>query len=443
MAKEKLFVCSNCGTEFSKWEGKCKSCGEWNTIADKPKSLQKTFVKPAVKAQKLNLLPTENLSRINTGSKEFDITTGGGLVHGSTVLIGGEPGIGKSTLALQIINKCLSLYVSGEESPSQIRQRADRLKVATDNIYITTNTIVEEIEQLIDDVNPLIVLVDSVQTISTSQVSSQSGSVAQIRESASRLSDFCRSRNITLLLIGHITKEGNIAGPKILEHIVDTVLYFEGDFTREYRILRAFKNRYGSVNEIGLFQMTSEGLSEVADKNSIFLSPYLKQSPGNAICAAIEGSRTILFEIQSLVVTSAFANPRRMADGFDLNRFILLVAVIEKHLGLKLSATDVYLNVAGGFQINETASDLAVAVSIISSYLGKAVSSHTGFLGEISLSGDIRPVSQSERRVTEFEKNGFKRVFLSAKDASISEKVFSGKIFSVGNISEIVKNLFE
>ncbi len=443
MAKNKIcYVCVSCGAQSPKWSGKCDACGQWNSIVETDAEPKK-ITSENINFMKLSDVSADSQKRILTGINEFDLVCGGGIVPGAVTLIGGEPGIGKSTLALQVAAKMKTLYVSGEESPQQIRHRSDRLKISGKNIIITANTIVEEIESIIKKEKPECVFIDSVQTISTINCQGPAGSVTQIRESTLRLSELAKKMSIPLFLIGHITKEGSIAGPKILEHVVDTVLYFEGDFTHDYRILRAFKNRFGSVNEIGLFRMESSGLTEISDKNSIFLNPYSTASPGFAVCAAIEGSRTILFEVQSLVSFSSFSNPRRMADGFDLNRLILLIAVLEKHGACKLSQFDVFLNVAGGFQINETASDLAVAVSIASSSIEKPVPSKTGFLGEISLSGEIRPVSQAQRRAQEFERNGFTKLIVSDKDSrDITSAVFSGEIIPVRSIGKVLEVIF-
>jgi DNA repair protein RadA/Sms len=423
MAKQKdktLFVCASCAAEYAKWMGRCEQCGSWNTITEgtvKTEAPVRRERSGRIEALRLSEVQQSGCERIMTPSREFNLVCGGGIVPGSIVLIGGEPGIGKSTLALQTAGAFKTLYVSGEESPVQIRQRGDRLGIDLSNVHVSTNTSVGEIRTLVKEVRPVCIFIDSIQTISTPEIAASAGSVSQIRESTVQLTDIAKSTNIPVFLIGHITKEGSIAGPKILEHIVDTVLYFEGDFTREYRILRAFKNRYGSVNEIGLFRMTPKGLEEIKDKNSVFIHPDASNAPGSAVSTAIEGSRTILFEVQSLATFSSFANPRRMSDGFDLNRLILLAAVIEKHAGLKLSNFDLFLNVAGGFSINETAADLPVALSVASSVKEKPLPRGTASLGEISLSGEIRPVSQPERRVTELARSGFTRIILSNKDA--------------------------
>lgn len=440
--KKAIYVCISCGQETGKWTGRCMNCGEWNTIVEAEKHSPKKLTN--AKAVRLDTINSDDVVRLTSGIGEFDLACGGGLVPGAVTLIGGEPGIGKSTLSLQIAGAFKTLYISGEESAVQIRQRADRLKVKQENIYISGATIVENIEELIDEHKPECIFIDSIQTVSSSELSGPPGSVSQLRESALKLTSVAKSRSIPLFLIGHITKEGSIAGPKILEHVVDTVLYFEGDFSKEYRILRSFKNRFGSVNEIGLFRMTDTGLEEVSDKNSVFLNPEGSHSPGTAIGAAIEGSRTILFEVQSLVSYSSFSNPRRTADGLDFNRLVIIVAALEKYARLKLSEYDVFINVAGGFSIDETSSDLSVAISIASGFTNSPVSKETGFIGEISLSGDVRPVSQIERRVTEYRRSNFKRLFVPAYNLKEAQKSAEGmQITGVRSINEAVTSLFK
>jgi DNA repair protein RadA/Sms len=446
VAKQKiLFVCSSCGAEYARWAGRCTSCDSWNTIHEvtvDPSAKKKTNAsKPS--AVILSKVEYTGVERIMTPVSEFNLVCGGGIVPGSVILIGGEPGIGKSTLSLAIAGSLKSLYVSGEESAIQIKQRAERLGVNTANILVSTQTDVDDIETLIKEHRPNAIFIDSVQTMSCAHIPVPAGSVSQVRESAARLSDIAKSTNIPLFLIGHITKEGSIAGPKILEHIVDTVLYFEGDFTREYRVLRAFKNRYGSVNEIGLFKMTARGLEEVKDRNALFLNPSSTDSAGSSVSAAIEGSRTILFEVQSLAIFSTFANPRRMSDGLDQNRLILIAAVLEKHTGLKCSNFDLFLNVAGGFSINETSADLAVALAVASSMKEVPIPRGTAFLGEISLSGEVRPVSQPERRVQELVRTGYTRIILSKKDAAECRgHKIEGELTAVATIAEAIAKTF-
>jgi DNA repair protein RadA/Sms len=439
--KQPSFMCLACGGEFPRWLGKCPECGEWN-------SLVKSEVKPAGPSAPADATPLADIvmdshARAATGIAEFDLACGGGLVPGSVILIGGDPGIGKSTLALQVAGSIRCLYVSGEESPPQIRLRAERVRANIANIEISTATSSAEIVALIGEKRPGCVIIDSIQTLHSPGLPGAAGSPAQIRESASRLIEAAKRVSVPVILIGHITKDGLIAGPKMLEHMVDTVLYFEGDFSRDYRVLRCFKNRYGSVNEIGLFRMTERGLEEVRDRNAVFLNPYASTAPGNAVSAAIEGSRTILFEVQALVTTTSYSNPRRMSDGFDYNRIILITAVLEKHALLNLGAFDVFINVAGGFTIGETAADLAVAVSIASSLKGRPVPHDAGFLGEISLSGEIRPVAQCGRRALEFGRSGFKTLYVSRRDLEEAKQSgFKGDIIPLQNIAEAMDRLF-
>jgi DNA repair protein RadA/Sms len=442
MAKIKnLYVCIACGFESGKWAGKCPSCGEWNSLVEAEKNSPKKIENAEV--VRLDKIEKDELKRLSSGISEFDIACGGGIVRGAVTLIGGEPGIGKSTLALQIAASLKTLYISGEESAVQIRQRAERLAVPLSNIYLSNAIIVENIEEMLNDIQPECIFIDSIQTVSSSEIGGPPGSISQLRESSIKLTALAKKKNIPVFLIGHITKEGSIAGPKILEHIVDTVLYFEGDFNKEYRILRSFKNRFGSINEIGLFTMTNKGLTEVEDKNNVFLNPGGSDSPGTAIGAAIEGSRTILFEVQSLVSSSSFSNPRRTADGLDFNRLVILVAALERYTKIKLSTYDVFINIAGGFRIDETSSDLAVAISLASSFTNEPLKKSTGFLGEISLSGDIRPVSQIGRRILEYKRSNFTRVFVPIYNVDDAKKdAGTVEIIGVKTLVQVVSKVF-
>ena len=441
MAKKKsTFICISCGNEYVKWHGRCPHCDEWNSIVETEADTKKRGKKPEAIA--LSHIDYNKFERIKTKIEEFNLVCGGGLVPGSTILIGGEPGIGKSTLSLQIASSLRTLYISGEESPIQIRIRAERLQVGNANIIVSSNTTVDDIMTLIRSEKPECVVIDSIQTLNVPDIPGLTGSVSQIRESAIRLADISKKLDIPILLIGHITKDGAIAGPKLLEHIVDTVLYFEGDFSREYRMLRAFKNRFGSVNEIGLFKMTERGLIEVQDKN-IFINSFSSKSPGNAITTVLEGSRALLFEVQSLVTPTTFANPRRISDGFDLNRMIILIAVLEKHALLKLCNFDVFINVSGGFRIDETSADLAVAMAIASSLKNSPIPSDTGFLSEIALSGELRPVSQCQRRIQEFKRSGFRTILLSKSDYNDMHDNESMKdIVGLNTIAEAMDTIF-
>ncbi len=441
--KSPQYICSSCGSGFSKWHGKCPDCGEWNSVFESHADTNKTAAKKA-EIFTLSEISAEGTARIDTGLSEFNLVCGGGLVPGSVILIGGEPGIGKSTLALQIAGKLKTLYISGEESPAQIKQRADRLSIKNSSLNLSTACNVEQIIEAAHTLKPQCLIIDSVQTIYTKDIPGMAGSVSQIREASSRLADFSKKNGIPVLLIGHITKEGSIAGPKVLEHLVDTVLYFEGDSSRDFRILRSFKNRYGSVNELGLFRMTSLGLEEVKDKNKIFLNPFMSSSPGNAVTCALEGSRTILYEVQSLVTETNFSNPRRMSDGLDLNRLIIMCAVLEKHTGIQINNFDVFLNVSGGFRISETAADLAVAMSIASSVKNKSIPEKTGLLGEISLAGELRPVSQCGRRASEFRLAGFETLIIPAGDAAdVKNSGYKGELIPVKTIHDAASMLFK
>lgn len=431
--KTSVYVCTSCGAETLRWQGKCLECGEWNTYA--LKEHPKTHSHPS--AVRLADIAPSGSARSLTGISEFDLVCGGGLVSGSVVLLGGEPGIGKSTLALQIAGAVPTLYISGEESPSQIRIRADRLGVPTVNVHVSTSTNPQEIIELVEKERPECVIIDSVQTLCDPAMPTAAGTPTQIRESTARLIDAAKKNSVSIILIGHITKDGIIAGPKILEHMVDTVLYFEGDFTRDFRVLRSFKNRYGSINEIGLFKMGPKGLEEVRDKNELFLNASSGPSPGSAISTAVEGSRIIVFEVQSLVTQTDYANPRRMTDGFDYNRLMLITAVLEKHASLALGNFDIFLNVAGGFTVHDTSADLAVALAIASSLKNIPLPHDAAFLGEISLAGEIRPVAQCGRRVMELDRSGFKTVYVAARDLEEAKRsAFSGEIVPVERIEK-------
>lgn len=439
-AKKTSYTCTNCGATYGKWMGRCSQCDQWNTIEEDSPSPEKPVTGTA---RNLASIGHEETRRIETGIAEFDLICGGGIVPGSVILVGGEPGIGKSTLALQVASRFPTLYISGEESPSQISARADRLGIDKKPVKLSVDTTIPQVIDLMDKEKPVCCIIDSIQTLTTPGITGGAGSVSQIRESASRLAEQARKSGTAIILIGHITKEGSIAGPKVLEHLVDTVLYFEGDFTRDFRVLRAFKNRYGSVNEIGIFRMTSRGLEPVSDRNEIFLSPATGNSPGHAITPVIEGTRVVLIEVQGLATFSTFPNPRRMADGLDLNRLIILAAVLEKHGGLKLGSFDVFINVGGGLHVKETAADLAVAMAIASSLKNQPLPAKTGFLGEISLAGDIRPVSQVQRRVSELSNGGFERIILPSDDMKEAGKTsFSGELTGVSTVKQVLDLLF-
>lgn len=414
-----IYVCSECGYETAKWLGKCPSCGEWNTLNEEIRETAKAgTVKPErrmsssySKPMTINEISTDDEQRYFTGSKELDRVLGGGIVKGSLVLLGGDPGIGKSTILLQICNylgRMLKiLYISGEESRRQIKLRAMRLDVNSDNLYILTETDVEVAAEYIRSEKPDLVMIDSIQTMNFTELSSSSGSVTQVRECTNILMRTAKTLDIPVIIVGHVNKDGAIAGPKVLEHIVDAVLYFEGDKQMSYRILRAVKNRYGSTNEIGVFSMGDKGLSEVENPSLMLLSGRPKNVSGTCVACVMEGSRPILAEIQGLATTTGFGNPRRMSTGFDYNRMSLLLAVLEKRAGFYFSNLDTYINVVGGLRLDEPAADLAVSMALVSSLKDIVIPDDFLAFGEIGLAGEIRSVSHAEERVKEAARLGF------------------------------------
>ncbi len=424
MAKTKTrYVCSNCGATYIKYQGKCNECQSWGTLVEEvireekePKNSSSigrlnTFASP----RRLREIHTLKEERISTGIKEFDHVLGGGLMAASVVLIGGEPGIGKSTLMLQIVPNLPDkkiLYVSAEESIHQVRNRAERMGVDSDNFFLFSETELETILEVLSSHKPDIVIIDSIQTIFSNQLESSSGSVSQVRECTSKLMQFSKREGTVTIIIGHITKEGVIAGPKVLEHIVDTVLQFEGDAHYRYRVLRALKNRFGSTNEIGVFEMGEKGLVEVSNPSEIFLSERSYGISGSCVAATIEGSRPLLVEIQALVSKTNYSAPQRISSGFDQRRLALLLAVLEKRLGLPMWSHDVFLNIAGGLRLDEPAIDLSVAVAIVSSLRDIPADSSTCAVGEIGLSGELRSVAHLERRIMEAKKLGFEKIVL-------------------------------
>ncbi|MDR0368575.1 MAG: DNA repair protein RadA, partial [Bacteroidales bacterium] len=424
MAKAKsIFYCQNCGTQSAAWVGKCKNCNQWDTYVEE--IVQPTT--PSHRSENLNksiprkideIETDQSLFRLNSGIHELNRVLGGGIVCGSIVLLGGEPGIGKSTLLLQLAlslpTEITVLYVSGEESETQLKMRADRLKQRNKNCYIVNETNTQTIFQHIDAIKPQLLIIDSIQTLQTNMLESSAGTVSQIRETTAELQRFAKSTAIPVFLIGHITKDGSLAGPKVLEHIVDAVLQFEGDQNYGYRIVRATKNRFGSVSELGIFEMQQSGLREVSNPSEILISQHSEETSGIAIAVTIEGLRPFLIEIQALVSPSVYGNPQRSATGFDLRRMGMLLAVLEKRCGLKLNAKDVFLNITGGIYTDDPASDLAVIAAIVSSAVDIPVDSKTCFAGEIGLSGEIRPVNRIDQRINEARKLGYKRIFISS-----------------------------
>lgn len=420
MAKSKsTFVCSECGYESLKWLGKCPSCGEWNTMTEEmistvsSKSIASSLVS---KVMALDEITTDVEKRISTGINEFDRVLGGGIVLGSLVLISGDPGIGKSTILLQICQylgqKHKVLYVSGEESANQIKMRANRLGVTTENLYLLTQTDVSVIVETIKNEKPDLVIIDSIQTMLYSEVSSSAGSVTQVRECTNIFMHTAKGLGIPIIVVGHVNKDGAIAGPKVLEHIVDTVLYFEGEKNYSYRILRGVKNRFGSTNEIGVFDMTGEGLKEVLNPSLMMISGRPKNTSGTCVACVMEGSRPILAEVQGLVCATGFGTPRRMSTGFDYNRMSMLLAVLEKRAGYFFNNMDAYINVVGGLRLDEPAADLTVAMALVSSLKDKAVGDNILAFGEVGLAGEIRAVSNCEQRVSEAYRLGFERCII-------------------------------
>ncbi len=452
MKKNTFFECEHCGYKSRKWLGKCPDCQSWNSfveVKEEKTGGQKRGKSLATQAKPLAIteIDSEKHIRIETGIKEFDCVLGGGIVPGSITLLGGEPGIGKSTLMLQISDKIATkgqvLYFSGEESPSQIKLRAERLNALNANILLSGEIILEKIIEQTREINPLLVVVDSVQTMFSEELSSAPGTVSQIREVATRLLFEAKNSGIPFFLIGHITKEGTIAGPKLLEHIVDTVLYFEGDRFQAKRLVRAIKNRFGSTNELGLFEMTGEGLIPVINPSEFFIGERPEDTTGSAIVCAMEGTRAILVELQALVSESAFGNPRRMAIGIDVNRLHLLLAIIEKRLGYLMARDDVYINVAGGLSIYEPSVDMGIAFAVVSSFLNKPIDKDTVFIGEIGLSGEIRSVSAINKRLVEAKNLGFKKAVLPATKEKIDKSVENGmEIIKVKTLKQAFELFF-
>lgn len=421
MGKEKTrFVCQACGFVAPKWLGKCPGCGKWNALVEEretPARGGRYATGTMARAQPITSLTVTSEVRRDTGLKELNRVLGGGLVPGSLILVGGDPGIGKSTLLLQASHQVALdgqkvLYVSGEESVQQTKMRADRLGALHERLLVATETSLPHVEQIVADVNPALLVVDSIQTVFHPDVTSAPGSVAQVRECTAHLMRMAKACGTAVIIVGHVTKEGAIAGPRLLEHMVDCVLYFEGERSSTYRIIRAVKNRFGSTNEIGLFEMKSDGLAEVANPSELFLSERPVASSGSAVVASLEGTRPILVELQALVTPTSFAAPRRMATGVDHNRVSLLIAVLEKRLGMFLQNQDAYVNVAGGVRLDEPAVDLAIAVSIASSFRDQMCSPQDVLIGEIGLTGEVRSVSRVEQRVQEAAKLGFRRIVL-------------------------------
>ncbi len=418
MKAKTVFFCTECGNESIKWQGKCPACGSWNTLVEQTVSVKEKSAKPAVKRSASAITSIKNIDsegeiRFSTGLTELDRVLGGGAVKGSLVLVGGAPGIGKSTLLLQICDALGKngkvLYVTGEESERQLKMRADRLSVASENLFVLSETNLADILDTVQSINPDILIADSIQTLYDDEISSAPGSVAQVKECTMALMRLAKGEGVTVFVIGHVNKEGAIAGPKVLEHMVDCVLYFEGTESTSYRILRAAKNRFGSTNEIGVFEMLDTGLKEVENPSEMLLSGRPTNTPGNCVSCVMEGTRPVLAEIQALVTPSSFNVPRRTSNGVDYNRAMLLLAILEKRGGLHVGKCDAYINVIGGLNLNEPAADLATILAICSSYRDKPIPDDVAAIGEVGLTGELRAVSQMNQRLTETARLGFKK----------------------------------
>ncbi len=447
------YVCSACGYESSGWMGKCPSCLKWNTLIeevfeDTPQAAAKTLSQPLQTPVSLSEIEIHETSRIKTGSAELDRVLGGGLVPASLILVGGDPGIGKSTLILQVCARIAQskrvLYVSGEESVGQIKLRADRLGAVSTNVYMVSETSFEQIEAIIEKENPDFVVIDSIQTVYTEKLSSAPGSVSQVRDVTGQLLRISKKNGITVFVVGHVTKEGAIAGPRVLEHMVDTVLYFEGERHQDFRVLRAVKNRFGSTNEIGIFEMSAAGLIDVANPSSLMLEGRSRDQAGSAVVGIMEGTRPMLVEVQALVCATSFGMPRRQATGMDYNRLSMLMAVLEKKVGMQLHAFDAYLNVAGGFTLDEPAADLGVVMAIASSFKNKPIEGSTVLFGEVGLTGEVRSVSQMDKRITESMRLGFKRCIVpSLGKNGVSNLQKDIEIITVTTVEQALEVVFQ
>lgn len=447
----KLYICSSCGASYTRWAGKCESCGEWNTIQEEIQtgekfslSKNKSFLKKYNSPIALNLVEKENLDRLSTGFSELDLVLGGGIVPGSLILLGGEPGVGKSTLLLEIAKKVSSkikiLYISGEESASQISLRARRMNLNSSQIFISSETYVDTISSMIESEDIQLVFIDSIQTLSKENLLNQAGTVTQLRECTQKLLETAKKTNIPILLIGHITKEGTIAGPKILEHIVDVVLYFDNDKNHYFRILRGIKNRFGAVGDLAVFEMKSDGLYEVIDKQRIFITTNSESRIGSCLSVVMEGSRALSVEVQALVSRTTFSQARRISEGLDNKRLILLAAVLEKFMGLKMVECDIFCNLAGGLTVDEPALDMAICSSILSSYLEKTILPYYSVIGEIGLSGEVRPVSHINLRVKEIKALGMKTLLLPKINyTEIANKEKDIELIPIETIRELEK----
>lgn len=452
MKAKTLFYCTECGNETAKWAGKCPACGAWNTIVEQPERPKGTGKGASVRVgmTRRRACPVTDLTadeeiRFPTGMGELDRVLGGGAVKGSLVLVGGAPGIGKSTLMLQICSKLCEfskvLYISGEESEHQLKLRAKRLHVESQQLLVLSETNLGDVLEAVNTEQPDVLIVDSIQTLYNDALDAAAGSVSQVKDCTLSLMQVAKGQEITVFVIGHVNKEGSIAGPKVLEHMVDCVLYFEGDQHTSYRILRAAKNRFGATNEIGVFEMRDEGLAEVENPSEMLLSGRPEDAPGTCVTCVMEGVRPVLAELQALVVSSAGGNPRRTSNGFDYNRAAMLLAVLEKRGGLKVSQCDAYLNIIGGLTLEEPAADLAAVVAIASSYLDKPVPDHMAAIGEVGLSGEIRSISHLEQRLTEVHRLGFTQCMIPARRARELKPLPGLELLPVQNIAQALRLL--
>ena len=449
LKKETVFICQNCGHKAGKWLGKCPECGEWNSfVEEKAQPARRSgFSTRDVSAIPFTEIESQDDVRIPSGVTEFDRVLGGGIVPGTLVLIGGDPGIGKSTLLLQVADKlsaagALVLYVSGEESERQIKLRGERLAVDAKNVYLLPETNLENIVKEIQRLKPGAIIVDSIQTVFSSVLDSAPGSVSQVREVAHQFLMLAKTRGLPIFLIGHITKEGSIAGPKILEHIVDTVLYFEGERHHNHRIVRAVKNRFGAANEVGVFEMTGAGLMPVANPSQMFLQERPQNVAGSIVTACMEGTRPLLVEIQALVSGTKYGTGRRMTQGLDQNRVALLIAMLEKRSGLQLTGDDVFVNIAGGLEVDEPAADLGVVTAIVSSFKNMTIDPHTAVFGEIGLTGEVRGAMQASVRAREAQALGFKKIVMPASNVPGLERLLGVRVIGVKSVDEALDALF-
>ena len=450
---ETVFVCQHCGHQSAKWLGKCPECGEWNSfVEEKQQAARKGSTRNGFKLREVSAIAFSEIEpqddrRLPSGVTEFDRVLGGGIVPGTLVLIGGDPGIGKSTLLLQVADKLsdagtLVLYVSGEESERQIKLRGERLAVSAKNVFLLPETNLENIFHEIERLNPGAVIVDSIQTVFSGAIDSAPGSVSQVREVAHQFLRLSKNRGVPVFLIGHITKEGSIAGPKALEHIVDTVLYFEGERHHNHRIVRAVKNRYGAANEVGVFEMTGRGLMPVANPSQMFLQERPQNVAGSIVTACMEGTRPLLVEIQALVSGNKYGTVRRMTQGLDQKRVALLIAMLEKRSGMQLTGDDVFVNIAGGLEVDEPAADLGVVTAIASSFKNVNVDPHTAVFGEVGLTGEVRGAMQASGRAREAQALGFKKIVMPASNVSGLERLLGVRVVGVKSVDEALEELF-